>query len=281
MKSFLRFLKKCFGLDVNYQIGEHKILLPAEHLLPVYQATNKQYDQFLPCLAKQLSPGSLVVDVGANCGDTLAALVSANLALRFICVEPDDGFFSYLNRNVGEIKKLHPQVEVEVRKCLAGRGFGGVVLEGDSGSRHAVFSDKGTIATKPLDEIVGADSDAVSFVKIDVDGFDYDVINSGARLFQKQKPILFFECQTDTTEQFEEYGITIRALNGMGYCDWTMFDNFGAVLLRTDDINHVFSVMKYVQGQNLGTSTRTIYYVDVLCAAKKDSAIIDNALAAY
>jgi hypothetical protein len=90
---------------IVHQIGKLKIVLPHGHKLPIYQQQCPQYDRFLPHIAKYLPSNSFVVDVGANCADTLAGMINANPSLNFLCIEADDYFYQYLTSNVSEIQK--------------------------------------------------------------------------------------------------------------------------------------------------------------------------------
>jgi tRNA G46 methylase TrmB len=82
--------------SVLYELGRLLIHLPRYHKLPEYQQRHRQYDRFLPHLIKDLDHDDIVIDVGANCGDTLAGMVSKNPKLHYICIEPDNEFYSYL-----------------------------------------------------------------------------------------------------------------------------------------------------------------------------------------
>lgn len=64
-------------------------------MLPKYKQAYPNYNRFLPHLAKHLKDSDFVVDIGANVGDTLAAMYRANDSLRFICTELNDVFYTY------------------------------------------------------------------------------------------------------------------------------------------------------------------------------------------
>jgi hypothetical protein len=87
---------KRFALDLElqykskeYQIGNHKILLPLDHLLDKYQANWKRYDTVLGDVARivfQKYPESTAIDIGANVGDT-AALINKYIHVPVLCIE--------------------------------------------------------------------------------------------------------------------------------------------------------------------------------------------------
>jgi len=74
---------------------------------------------------------------------------------------------------------------------------------------------------------------------------------------------------------------TITQLNALGYGDWTVFDNFGAKMLRTENVEIVLQMLNYVWNQNIKNSTRTIYYLDILVVQKSESELIDKVLSEY
>lgn len=42
----------------------------------------------------------------------------------------------------------------------------------------------------------------------------------------------------------------IKTLEGMGYEDWTLFDNFGELVIRTKEVLTVRQLIEYVWKQN-------------------------------
>lgn len=266
---------------IEHPYNGFSILLPADHLLPVYQKHHPKYDRFLPHLASFIDTPATIIDVGANCGDTLAGMVDKNAKARYVCVEPDDTFHTLLLANIARIKSRLPALEVDVAKCLAGKAVTNVSLEGGGGSKHAVIGS-GTQSSRPLDDIVASlPVPPVRLLKSDVDGFDYDVLDSAAGILATQQPLVFFESQCDHDYQLAGFKKTVAWMDGLGYTDWTVFDNFGAVVLRTGDVGQLYQLWDYVWQQKEKTTTRTIYYFDVLAAVPKDRALVDKALAGY
>lgn len=100
-------------------------------------------------------------------------------------------------------------------------------------------------------------------------------------VIEAHKPIIFFECEYDFEYQKSGYSKTLKSLESAGYCDWTVFDNFGEVVIRTNDIGIITQLMNYVWQQNIGQATRTIHYFDILTVQQNDSALIDKVLSEY
>lgn len=275
-----RRLRKYSKLPINYKYKDFSIKLPAHHLLPEYQKSHPKYDRFLPLLATYINDSETVIDIGANIGDSLAGMAEQNARVRYICIEADDSFYQNLEENVSRIKSSLTTLSVHTIKALVGKNISNVSLDGKNGTKHAVIQSESGLKSSPLDELVPIE-ETIRILKSDVDGFDYDVLDSSMEVIKKHKPMIFFECQYDYQYQKSGYLNTLKALERAGYYDWTVFDNFGEVVIRTSDLSVIFQLMNYVWQQNIGQSTRTIYYYDILAAQESDTQLVSRALEEY
>lgn len=263
-----------------HKYKDFSIKLPANHLLPYYQKQHPKYDRFLPHLVKYVTPLDTIVDIGANVGDTLAGMIEKNSASNYICIEPDDYFFSYLEENIALIKTSIKGLKIQTIKALVGKNVTNVSLDGKGGTKHAVINNQGGIKSLPLDELISNKLN-IRILKSDVDGFDYDVLDSSVEVIKNHKPMVFFECQYDAEYQMNGYKKILNTLELEGYCDWTVFDNFGEIVVRTNNIITIKQLMNYIWQQNVGKATRTIYYFDILSVRSTDSVFIDKVLIEY
>ena len=266
------------------------LVLPAGHLLPQYLAEHRLYDRFLPFLAAELPAGATVIDVGANCGDTLMSMCAGNPALHYVCIEPDDTYYRYLDHNTARLRKAHPTARVQLVKALVGKAVTEAVLAGDGGSRHAKpttssDADSPSVRSMQLDEIVRQQPDevwqTVRLLKSDVDGFDHDVLASALELIQARKPVLFFECFLGNATQKEAYEACLTQLAASGYTHFWVFDNFGNPMFRACEASQVVQMLSYVWRQTTQQATRSIFYLDILAASTLDVSIADAAVAAF
>jgi len=275
------------AVDIGYEIGKFVIRLPHDHLLPVYQARFPQYDRFLPHLARFLPNNSIVIDVGANCADTLAGMADKNETLDFLCIEADQFFFQYLSVNAEVIKNTTPARQIVLVKCLVGSEVTNVVMAGGGGTKKAVYSqdpNHDAIQSASLDsilEITNAQVERISLVKVDTDGYDYDVLNSSFHLLERRQPLLFFEAHFSDDHQLAKYKELITAIEKFGYTNWTVFDNFGGLMLSEAAPNQVNDLLAYVWRQNQNQSNRTIYYIDILVGVERDKNLIHAACQYY
>lgn len=269
---------------VEYAYPTFSIRMPVDHKLGHYQRQHKLYDRFLPHLARYLPEGGTVVDIGANCGDTLAAMVSENPRLNYVCIEPDDRFFGLLEENTHRIRAVEPGLSVRLVKSLIGKAVTNVSLEGSDGTKKAVVgSDSdGLLRSTALDQVLtGAEAAGLVLLKSDVDGFDFDVIDSAEALIDSRNPMLFFECQLDHDFQKIGYEKTITKLFHRGYVHWVVFDNFGEVVLRTGSAEDVLQLLGYVWRQNMKRTSRTIHYFDVLGSGMRHRNVVNECVRDY
>ena len=279
-----RYIGRLFSSPVKkntYNVGKYQLILSDGHPLPEYQRTHPCYDRFLPYLVKILPEGSVVIDVGANVGDTVAAMLEANEGLEYVCIEADKQYFNILIENVKKIRTVCPGAIIHTINEFVGDSIDNISLEGAAGTKHAVLGG-GDIRSKTLDSIVSKLDipSQVSLLKSDTDGFDYDVIRSGRRLLAS-KSLLYFECQFDMDGQINEYVNLLNELIAYGYESFALFDNFGQYIGIFNNICIVIEMMHYVERQNKAKGTRTIYYYDILAFDAGGEHQVKNAISDY
>jgi FkbM family methyltransferase len=249
----------------RYQIKNYSIQIDFTHRLPDYQNSHPFYDRFLPHLVKYLPKNSLVIDVGANVGDSLAGMIGSNDKLEYLCIEASKEFFSDLEKNVKFFKKKNNDLRISLVNEFVGKDLTDVGLYGKSGTKHAVIGG-GEIKSKTTLSILkglGMKYSHLSLLKTDVDGFDWDVIRSSYEILS-HNPYVYFECQYDNFEQLESYKKMFYEMSSFGYSKFAFFDNFGQYILSTKNLSEVFELLDYVKRQNFYNSTRTFFYYDIL-----------------
>jgi FkbM family methyltransferase len=170
--------------------------------------------------AYQPQPGDVVWDAGAHGGVTsyfLSQMVGP--AGKVFAFEPDDHTYEYLLRNI-ELHKL--ENVVPVKKALAGKtGVAAFSMDGTVGAGIAGFvqcADKQKV--REVETISFADACSEfgipTFVKMDVEGVEADVIQA-ALPFLKEHPVrLAIETEHRVAREFTSVPIT-RMLTGIGY----------------------------------------------------------------
>jgi FkbM family methyltransferase len=171
--------------------------LPENHILPFLLQKNPKYDKFLPHLARYINRTETIIDIGANIGDTLANMAEVNSEPEFICIEPHEDFYNLLIENINRVKQSLLDLRVESHNVLIGKNITNVKLEGHPGTKSATVTDKDGLKSLTLDSLIPADK-KVKLIKCDIDGFDYDAIESGINTIEKINPCFFSNVTLNT-----------------------------------------------------------------------------------
>lgn len=278
---FIVIYRKLTGTpEGKYQIGKYTINMPADFALPNSQKKYKLYDRFLPVLAKQLTSNKLIIDVGANIGDTAIAILQ-HCDNPIICIEPSDVFFSYLGRNLKKLA-LKDFNRVVTFKKLVGTGL----LSGQL--NHTVAGSAAIKISKRLDSVTHIaldklikDTSNVLLLKVDTDGFDFDVIKSAEKILADSEPILFWENAIFEDYQCMGFNELYSLLTKEKYKYIYIFDNFGNLITEESDFTTLRNLNSYVYSMEKCGCTRTFYYTDILAATEKNYLAVKNAINEY
>lgn len=271
-------INKIIVRNQNYRVGDCQIVIPSSSNLPRNQKKHPLYDRFLPVLASHLTSGT-VIDVGANIGDTLVAMAQ-NCSNSFVCVEPSDMFFNYLEKNASSIQQNDGR-QIKLIKEMVGCGHLLGHIVGDGSTAHLEVTNNSTQSKHvPLDTIINEHSDVV-LIKSDVDGYDFDVIRSSEKILMQSEPILFWENEFFNDFQYEEYGKLYGFLEEKGYSNLYIFDNFGNLLAEKSDYKTLKDINAYLNNMIKYKATRTFFYTDILASTEKRKLVIEKAVDDY
>jgi len=279
-KVLKRYYNKFGGPDLEYQIENFKIWLPFSHKLPEYQRLFKNYDKKLKVILKNLEKfkkTSVIIDIGANVGDTAAVFRSYSSA-RIVCIEGEEFFLNYLRRN----SKIIPNIEIVETFVIGNNGkLMGEVRRTDGTAKIITSSvfENGVqmLNTKPLMKILKEneiDPEMIDLIKIDTDGFDFNILQGNRDIIEMVKPNLFFEYDISfNKEDFEASVKVISILENLGY-KFIVYDNFGNLL----DFVTKECTMKFTRFNQYLMSCRVngggIYYFDLF--ATVDQSLADK-----
>lgn len=264
----------------TYRIGAVEIEVPPSFCLPRFQAEHRLYDRFLPVLAECLDRDSTVVDVGANIGDTAIAMMQ-KCQNPFVCIEASDLFASYLIRNIQRLPERERGRLQVIQKFVGTGGISGELKLAEGGTATlSVAADSAQVTHVALDLLVKPGAD-IGVIKVDTDGFDFDVISSAEKTLGDSEPILFWENEVRERFQLEGFVRMMQVLRTKGYTHFWVFDNFGNLMLSETGIDEVCSLNEYVYSMNQSKSTRTIYYVDVLATTDRRLSVAKSAIQKY
>lgn len=160
----------------------------------------------------------VVVDVGANFGCWTLAL--AGLATEVVAFEPQHPVRTLLNRSLGENKLRN----VEVMRAALGSTPGNTYVAhlnldtpsnfgGLSMGKPLIDQPNATMVKIPLMRLDDVVQGKVSFIKIDVEGMEMDVLGGAAGTILESRPLLFVESDHPDTNK----GELVKLIEGMGY----------------------------------------------------------------
>lgn len=144
-----------------------------------------------------LKPGMTVVDVGANIGYYMLmfrSMVGDNG--KIICIEPSPENLPELKKNI----ESNALKNVELHEVAIGKDSGNVNVRG--GINSGVVQNDG-IASVPLRRLDSLVETKVDFVKIDVDGYEGQVLEGAVELLKRDKPILYLEVHPHMIPRFD------------------------------------------------------------------------------
>jgi FkbM family methyltransferase len=172
--------------------GKRVVMSDADIVRVIHGADHKRFaaGNLFPLMARAVRPGSCAIDVGAGMGDEtidLSQLVGATG--RVFAFEPHPVSFEALTRTIA----LNRLQNVEAWQMALGAQDRDLSFNGRVMAKNQSIGRQGTteVTMRRLDQLLHSRpeliGDNVSFMKIDADGFDLDVLE-GATDFLKENP---------------------------------------------------------------------------------------------
>lgn|SRR5450759_5225358 len=219
---------------------------------------------------KFIKKGDLVIDIGANVGDTtvLMALAAGNTGIT-IGFEPNPYVFKILEKNASLNKGKQNIVplpyaitvkEEEFYYISSEASFGNGGISPTKNSKHGkfIFPDKiKGINLEELLEMKYKDKlNNLSFIKIDTEGYDKEIIKSISGLIDKYKPAIVAESFKYSTD--EEKAELFNVINQHEY-----------EIFYFEDFNINARIIKLEKSSDLVSWKKTINIYAVPSSSKK------------
>ena len=190
-----RLVWRAVGLGGTVEYSVSEILDRSRYLYGSYEYV------YASAFVGQILPGSVVVDVGANIGEyTLLAALSTGATGRVVAVEPNVALHPRLVRNLDLNDATNVEVWPVALGSVAGSGTLTVpmsnpalgTLRGDSSEEPKAQYE---VPIKRLDDALPpADRQRLSVLKIDVEGWELDVLRGARETLAEAKPVVLYEC---------------------------------------------------------------------------------------
>ncbi len=278
MKILLKKIFSVLGLEIHRKkilspeppckehrlaFGRYSVVTNNAALAHLYK-NHPEMNQALARLAQlveQHCPNTGIIDVGANCGDTVALLRSV-CHLPILAIEGDIELLNTLRANIAQLD------DVTLLACYLGENTGTMSVNIEKSGWNSTLIPSTSAASSVnivrLDEVrtPWLAAQRVSLLKCDTEGFDNAIIFGAQRLLDRDHPILCFEYNRENMAGINEPGLRIFPyLKQLGYEVVLAYDNVGRFVLstKTSESALLTDLHDYADGVNRG-----IYYYDFI-----------------
>lgn len=178
--------------------GEVKFFLPDLDLIHGEFIQNRIFlerDYFeiyhLALLKEHIKKNAVILDIGANIGNHTIFFANECNAQKIYTFEPTQKTFQVLKENI-RINQLE-NIVVAMNVALGAKEskVDVIVDEKDAGSNHVEENINGSTIMNTLDGL--AINEGIDFIKIDVEGYEYEVLLGAEKTISKDKPDIFIE----------------------------------------------------------------------------------------
>ena len=246
-----------------------QLVLPVSHKLPIYIADYPLYDTLPLRITDYLRTRDgllIMVDIGANVGDTILTCSKDTQRDYFLGVEANPEFVRYLRKNARGIEGA-VFVEAFCHSGDAKQAF--VRIESVGGTARVMEANDGfALPKKTVDEILSEypKFKKFNFLKLDTDGNDFDILKGAQESVVSSHPIILMECDVfGNVHYVEDVLSAIASLAKVGYSTIVAYDNFGNYFctFAASDPSSFLNAIAYQVISEFG-------YYDLLFLSEKD-----------
>jgi FkbM family methyltransferase len=149
-----------------------------------------------------ISPGSRVIDIGANIGIYALPWAAVNADVTVHCFEPNAAVRGRLARNVA-LNRLTARIRMHAEALSDHAGTATLYGSDDMSSlNRGVYTGTGQAAPTEvplarLDDILGVEGPPISLMKVDVQGHELEVLQGAEAVISRHRPALILEHEDD------------------------------------------------------------------------------------
>jgi FkbM family methyltransferase len=190
-----------------------------------------------------ISPGSRVIDVGANIGIYALPWAASKADVTVHCFEPSPAVRNRLARNVA-LNRLTARIRMHAEALSDHAGTATLYGSDDMSSlNQGVYTGAGPrvptdVPLARLDDILGVEGPPVSLIKIDVQGHELEVLQGAEAVISHHRPALILEHEDDlylsAPEANQRKTDLAKLLSRLGY-ETLYISRWGADLLMVAD----------------------------------------------
>lgn len=188
----------------------------------------KKLDEYIPSSA-------IILDIGANIGNHSLYWAKKRMAQKIYSFEPMLSTYQTLLKNIqiNHLDDIIIPLNIGLSDTESCAELNTYIISNPElkfsidyiGSASLSKSDNGEMKLNALDQLLFiSDLERIDFVKIDVEGFEHNVLKGAEITLKKYKPIVFIESFPDN------FAETNKILNSYGY----------SMIMQLDEINYLY-----------------------------------------
>ncbi len=229
LRNFNRLKQKTFTeekiAELSYGDISFKMrLVPGDHSVGEEIFFHNSYEpEIVELFKKYVTKNMVCLDIGANIGHH--SLVLSRLAKKVISFEPNP----HIYRQFKESIELNGITNIEANNFALGNSNVSTYLSfspGNSGGASFTkiddkMTDQITAEIKKMDNL---NLEKVDFVKMDAEGFEWEIIKGGMKTFEKNRPIIVIEYSPLFLEKTEK-DASINILSWFHSNEYDLYDS--------------------------------------------------------
>jgi FkbM family methyltransferase len=252
----IRFFNKINKDFICETFWGDRVIIPVPPFMDIVKYKSYMYDpevRLQKFIIKHFPENSIFIDIGACFGYYSLLVSTIGNNVQIFSIEADPNSYYYLKTNLNLSKKNNIKIFNIAISEINGKidffmpekghiGWGTLVKDAFM-TRKSNFK-KISIQSMTLDYFCKLNNIIPNFIKIDVEGSEYKVIQGALDILQKYKPILSLEIEFDVnnfTFINPSYKYAIQTLQSLGYNIFFIDDN-GDINKIT--FNDIMSVLK-------------------------------------
>ncbi|MBE7383319.1 MAG: FkbM family methyltransferase [Leptolyngbya sp. SIO1E4] len=226
----LRFLlppDKAFICE--HYLGNLRVNINTIYPIEVEMLTGAYDPKTSAIIRRFVSVNDVVIDVGANVGALTLLMATVANQGKVIAIEPGPPICSRLRNNL----KLNPDIQktVDVYQIGLSDRAGELLWQEDPnvvGNAGLLHHGGEPVKVDTLDNVVkNSGIERLDFIKIDVEGMEYEVIKGGLASITQYRPFIYYETLEPfrAIRGFDLYGQIYAVLQEMGYQHFCVLAN--------------------------------------------------------
>jgi FkbM family methyltransferase len=227
----------------------------------IYPTYDTYFQEILSHVDK-MYPGSTLIDIGANVGDTSVGVHACAPSMKVIAVEGNPFFLKFASRNLNPLADSIRLIPKYV-SCEASAEFKYSHDGSTGGFSSGDIADFQSYEEVSAEELLGMSNSILTIWKSDTDGLDVPIVLENLELLKKKAGIWWLELHPllppTTLEKIEEL------LGGVSQQDRTyvLFDNFGRKVSSGLAKNDLSKILRLLNGVGEKSQSRNAEYYDI------------------